>query len=304
MSASNYDMVEEQKTEKKRDLDSHFREEEQEEGLSDFKQKEQEEPRHDEVIGQANSRKPGNEGVTFIIMLADGTLQCSPEALKIVAEKIEKIFVNTSVRQDEKQAVKTIGKELSQISAKLADAYFRSSSGNNSEQGQKHLAEEINRFAQAIRSDFVAEDLPDTQALSSTFDAALSGLFSVPVANQSPRELIKTFINLALFSMSVIRLCRELRRMESVSGLDVFTLTIVGSEMYRIADQHGLYRWVQENGGWSGLCTRVCDHIGQLLGRMSGNDNAVSIPWPSSNTIILFGTLTVFVVSYGLYKYR
>ena len=246
--------------------------------------------------------------------MADGTLQGSPEALKMVAEKFENIFVSASVRRDlgrdrgqeEEQAAKAIGKELSQLSGNFDDGYFRgssgSSSGNDSQQDQQHLAEEINRLALAIRPDFVSEDLPDTQALSSTFEGALSCLFGVPVANQSLQELIRTFIKLALFFISVIRLCKQLRRQERI---DVFIiLTIVGREMYRIANRYGLYGWIQENGGWCGLCTRIRDHIGQLLGRMSGNENAVSIPWPSSNTIILFGTLTVFVVSYGLYKYR
>ena len=57
----------EEELEEQRDFDGQLSEEELEERL----QKEQEQPeqqlRHDEVTSQPSSRKPGNEGVTFII---------------------------------------------------------------------------------------------------------------------------------------------------------------------------------------------------------------------------------------------
>ena len=303
------DVVEEQKAIKRNDgeRDGELSEEEQEERSPDFEQKEQEKHWHDEVTRRPVSPKTRNEGAPCIIILADGTLQGSPEVLRMIAEKIEKMFVGT---HDDEQAAKNIGNELSYTSDKV-EGYFRGSSDESSEQDQQHLADEVIRFTNTISRDFVIEDLPDTQTLAPLFESALSGLFSVPVADQTPQQLVVTFIKLALFSMSVVRLCKQLQHQESAPLAQIaLTVATVGNEMYKIANQRGLYRWIQDNGGWCGLCTRIHNYIvtiGQLIGRgMSDCDsnNAVSIPWPSNNTVILFGTLTVFVVSFAYFSYK
>ena len=151
----------------------------------------------------------------------------------------------------------------------------------------------------------------DNEALTARFDNALTNLFQVPVAEQSPAQLVVTFVKMALFSMMLINLCKKQWDDPSISGI-ASTVMLVGTALYKIADKHGLNTWLQNNGGWCGLCSKVHDFIVQLTlgGQTSDSDtttdgqNALSIPWPSNNTIILFGALTVFVGMYTYYKYR
>ena len=136
----------------------------------------------------------------------------------------------------------------------------------------------------------------DTEALDQAFDNALSALFTVPVAEQSPQELVLTFIKLALFSLQVINLSRDL-----YESRNIVKMVIIGYQMYRIANRYGLSKWVEDNGGVSGLRAKVCDRIRQLTRELSGYS---VVPWLSDNAIILFGTLTVFVVSYAYFLYK
>ena len=312
---------------------------------------------HDEVIMKRILRRIGREGATNIIMLANGTLHGSPEALKIVAEMVDKHFFNSPINHEEEQAAKNIGNELSYH---LDLCNIR---GKSLEQDIKHPVEEINRLintfdAKGLPKESLPQNLPgrggsledppksssslrdslkdqpaslsgaplkdspedssgdssgdspedssgdssgdspensladllDTEALDQAFDDALSTLFTVPVAEQSPQELVMTFIKLALFSMQVINQSRDLYKSKSV-----VKVAIVGYQMYRIANKHGLSNWIQDNGGLFGLCTKVCDRIRQLTGQLSGNS---AVPWLSNiHAAILFVTLTVFVVS-------
>ena len=202
---------------------------------------------------------------------------------------------------------------------------------NSEEEGVTGVAVELRAISENVRNDLLpstsedkrkslaravielivspgATDV-DVQRLAESFDNALTKLFRVPVAGQSPQELTRTFISLALFAVVVIDSCESCLKNPSITKI-AQNVVVVGIVIYKVANKHGLFRWVQVNGGWHGLCTRIRDCIRQLTHRpISGNTNTddhntVNTLWPSNNTIILFGSLTVFVISYAYYKYR
>ena len=142
---------------------------------------------------------------------------------------------------------------------------------------------------------------------------ALHSLFGVPVAQQTPDQLIITFTKMASFTKTVIDLCKKC--WDSVPTVYIaVAVIVVGTALYKVANKYGLNAWVQSKGGWCGLySSRVHDYIRRLTGQISdsstttdhdGQVNPPSIPWPSNNTVILFGALTVFVGFYTYYKFR
>ena len=208
------------------------------------------------------------------------------------------------VQSEEEQAMKIVGKEISRTSEELQDLLL----GSNTKEQWRHLTDAVIRFTSTIYSDVinVAEGMPGTEALAQTFESALD-VFSVPVAEQNAAQLTVTFLKLAVFCMSVIGLGKQCLENPSMTRIASVVLT-VGSVMFKIANKHDLYEWIKDNGGMSGLHVRICDYIRQLR---SGHNtvpdsysNTVAIPWPSNNTIILFGTLTVFVASCAYYVYK
>ena len=190
-------------------------------------------------------------------------------------------------------------------------------STSNEIQASSRSIEEPQKWAGAIKelvsvliTEFTGVTL-DHEALIARFDDALTNLFKVPVAEQSPGQLVVTFVSMALFLMELIDLCKKEWDNRSIRSIAT-TAMIIGPALYEVADKHGLNAWVQNNGGWCGLCSKGHNFIVQLTLRQTsdnltttdGQENALNIPWPSSNTIILFGGLTIFVGLYAYYKFK
>ena len=115
--------------------------------------------RHDEVIVKRILHKIGKEGATSILMLANGTLHGNPEALKIIAEIMDKQFINSPINHEDEQAAKSIGNELSHH---LDLCNIR---GKSLEQDVQHPVEEINRLmntfdAKGLPRESLLQDLP------------------------------------------------------------------------------------------------------------------------------------------------
>ena len=179
--------------------------------------------------------------------------------------------------------------------------------------------EAITEFTVNTAAGFTANTLDEivndvvVDNLATKFDGALKSLFGVPVAQQTPEQLIITFTKMASFTKTVIDLCKKC--WDSVPTVYIaVAVIVVGTALYKVANKYGLNAWVQSKGGWCGLYSRVRDYIRRLTGQISdssttttdhdGQENPPSIPWPSNNTVILFGALTVFVGFYTHYKFR
>ena len=288
-------------TELHKDDVSREQEEEKKINISNFEETRQK-------ISQEPSRQEQHrDGAPIVIVVAVGTMKDLPEALKKIEETLNmgsaRHSIVVPVQNEEEEASKIVGKEISGTCNELEDVLL----GNSTKEERKRMAEAVIDFTSAITSDIIGKDMPDTQGLAQAFDSALTVLIRVPVAEQNAVQLIESFLKLAVFSMSVIHLSKKCLENASATQIAWMVFT-VGSVMFKIADKHGLYKRLQDNGGMSGLCTRICCHIRQLVSGNTATDgnNAVSIPWPSKNTIVLFGSLTVFVASctYFAYKYR
>lgn len=229
-----------------------------------------------------------NEGVPCILVLAGGTLKDNPDVLSLIARKVEEQYVaNAPVNHEEVQVAKKVGNELLSSSGNVDLDHMRSSLEQEQQRQVEELSDAVTNFTNNI-----TDDVPDSQPLVSAFDNAFSRLFTVPVTEQSSVQLLGTFFDLATFSMQVIYFCKKCQ--ESKVNIALIVL-VVGNQMFRIANKHGLITWMQSNGGWHGLYTRLHSYITQLMPR-----GTVSIPWPSWNTITLFG-LTVFVTASTTY---
>ena len=267
--------------------------------------------------------KPGVEQVghrNYVIMITIGATQDLPSAASVLSQVMEQlkhqkeldggsstnVAIKPVLKPEEEKATKSVAEEISSTSNKIQADLL---SGSSIEERQK-LAKAINELTSALVTEFTGVTLDD-EALTARFDNALTNLFQVPVAEQSPAQLVVTFVKMSLFSMMLINLCKKEWDNPSICGI-ASTAMIIGSALHQVADKHGLNTWVQNNGGWCGLCSKVHDFIVQLTLRQTsdnstttdGQENAVSIPWPSSNTIILFGGLTVFVGLYAYYKFK
>lgn len=294
--------------------------------------------KHPEQQEGTKQEKPWSEG-PFIIMLAVGSIEDFPEALKKIEEAIKihsgrrsvgvpdrevvqiqneenraseseeaskihsaKRSVVKPVQSEEEQASKIVAKEILGTSEKVKDLLLDSST----KEERRRLADAVIEFMNTIYSDVITEDMPSTQALAQAFDSALDVLISVPVAEQNPAQLIVTFLQLAVFFMTVINLVKQCLENPSMIRI-AWTVLTVGKVMFKVADKYGLYEWIRNNGGISGLRVRICDYIRQLRsGNAVTDGNNAVVPWPSNKSIIFLGTLTVFVVSYTYYicKYR
>ena len=245
--------------------------------------------------------KPGTHNLREVIR--DASREMSTQLENKLTERLGRSAVASTVirpeRREEEMACESVGSALKSTSKTVKDTLLRCTS----EDERGRLAEAVIEFTVSTGATV------DIQGLTERFDNALTNLFQVPVADQSPQQLTETFISMALFAVEVIHNCESCLENPSITQITQ-NMVAVGTVICKVADKHGLSSWIQANGGWRGLCNRICNFIGQLTRRLiSGNTstdghNTVSIPWPSNNTIILFGSLTVFVISYAYYRYR
>ena len=259
-----------------------------------------------------------NEGEPYVIIVAVGSTQDLPSVLGQVKEQFEKrqkefsknVVIGPVLNPEEEKATKSVAEEISSTSDELQAELLR---GCTTREERQEVAGAINEVTSALVTEFsgVTLDDVDVEALTTKLDIALTNLFQVPVAEQTPAQLVVTFVKMSLFAMVVINLCKKQWDEFSMWRFGS-TVMIVGTALYKVADKHGLNAWVQNSaGGWCGLYSRVHDYIVQLTHRQTldnsttdGQENAVSIPWPSTNTVVLFGSLTVFVGLYAYYKFR
>jgi len=260
--------------------------------------------RQEENISTSEEGLEGNEESTCIVIAAS-TLQNHPKVFEMIekSKKIKKVFVTDGpIKYEQQQVCKSIGEELGKELSSTSGAVAQTL--RQREQLASQLAENLCRFATTIGDDFItAEGMPDTQPLTQEFDNAVSSLFSVPIAKQDPQQLFMTFLNLSLFSIRVIDLCNQLGKASDKQI--VLHVMIVGTQMHRVANEHGLYKWLNNNGGWSGLYAKICDYIAQLRNSNTSTESTdTDSIWPSWNAIILFGSVTTFALLYSYFKYK
>ena len=304
------DFIEEQD-----DVDDELSEKEQEdleakqnENTSNVEQIEQEAHRHEAesyviMLAMAVPVKPGNQDIRKVIRDASREVLTQLETQlteRLGGSAVASIVVRPA-NHEEEVACESVASALIATSENVKDDLLSCTSEDERESLAKAVMESTISTGATV----------DVQRLTERFDNALTKLFQVPVADQSPQQLTETFISLALFAVEVIRNCESCLEDPSVTQITQ-NVVAVGMVIYKVADKHGLSSWVQDNGGWRGLCTRIRNCIRQLTRRLipgntsTDDHNTVSIPWPSNNTIILFGSLTVFFISYAYvyYKYR